>query len=102
MTTWTINQLDRNTSDGFVTTVHYNVSKEDGESDSVFSASTYGTIGYTPDGSEAGTMIPFASLTEAQVVAWVKDKLGEETVEAALAAQIEAQKNPVSASGLPW
>jgi hypothetical protein len=98
MTTWTINQLDRNTSDGFVTTVHYNVTKTDGD----FSASTYGTIGYTPDGSEAGTMIPFASLTEAQVIAWVKDKLGEEVVEAALAAQIEAQKNPVQASGLPW
>jgi hypothetical protein len=98
MTTWTINQLDRNTSNGFVTTVHYNVTKTDGD----FSASTYGTIGYTPDGSEAGTMIPFASLTEAQVIAWVKDKLGEATVEAALAAQIEAQRNPVKASGLPW
>jgi len=94
MTTWTINQLDRNTSDGFVTTVHYNVTKVDGD----FSASTYGTIGF-----EAGTpATPFASLTEAQVIAWVKDKLGEATVEAALAAQIEAQKNPVQESGLPW
>jgi len=93
-TLWTINQLDRNTSDGFVTTVHYNVTKEDGD----FSASTYGTIGF-----EAGTpATPFASLTEAQVIAWVKDKLGEATVEAALAAQIEAQRNPVKASGMPW
>jgi hypothetical protein len=98
MTTYSIVQLDRLTSTGYVTTVHYNVTKVDGE----FSASTYGTIGYTPDGSEAGTMIPFASLTEAQVIAWVKDKLGEEVVEAALAAQIEAQRNPVKASGLPW
>ena len=94
MTTWTINQLDRNTSDGFVTTVHYNVTKTDGD----FSASTYGTIGFTGDTPTT----PFASLTEAQVIAWVKNKLGEATVEAALAAQIEAQKNPVSASGLPW
>ena len=93
-TLWTINQLDRNTSDNYVTTVHYNVTKEDGD----FSASTYGTIGF-----EAGTpATPFASLTEAQVIAWVKDKLGEEVVEAALAAQIEAQRNPVQASGLPW
>jgi hypothetical protein len=91
---WTINQLDRNTSDGFVTTVHYNVAATDGE----FSASTYGTIGF-----EAGTPeTPFASLTEAQVIAWVKDKLGEEVVEAALNAQIEAQRNPIKASGLPW
>ena len=93
-TTWTINQLERNTSDGFVTTVHYNVTKVDGD----FSASTYGTIGF-----EAGIpATPFASLTEAQVIAWVKDKLGEAVVEAALAAQIEAQRNPVKASGLPW
>ena len=98
MTTWTINQLDRLTSTGYVTTVHYNVTKTDGD----FSASTYGTIGYTPDGLESGTMIPFASLTEAQVIAWVKNKLGEATVEATLAAQIEAQRNPVKASGLPW
>jgi hypothetical protein len=91
---WTISQMDRMTSDGFVVTVHYNVTKTDGE----FTASTYGTIGF-----EAGTPeTPFESLTEAQVIAWVKDKLGEATVEAALAAQIEAQKNPVSASGLPW
>jgi hypothetical protein len=94
MTTYSIVQLDRLTSTGYVTTVHYNVSKVDGD----FSSSTYGTIGY-----EAGTpATPFASLTEAQVIQWVKDKLGEEVVEAALAAQIEAQKNPVSASGLPW
>jgi len=93
-TTYTVNQLDRLTSTGYVTTVHYNVTKTDGD----FSASTYGTIGF-----EDGTpTTPFASLTEAQVIAWVKDKLGEATVEAALAAQIEAQRNPVKASGLPW
>jgi hypothetical protein len=93
-TTYTVNQLDRLTSTGYVTTVHYNVTKTDGD----FSASTYGTIGFSGDTPET----PFASLTEAQVIAWVKDKLGEATVEAALAAQIEAQKNPVKASGLPW
>lgn len=93
-TTWTINQLERNTSDGFVTTVHYNVTKVDGD----FTASTYGTIGF-----EAGTPeTPFASLTKAQVIAWVKDKLGEAVVEAALAQQIELQKNPVTAAGVPW
>ena len=93
-TKWSVSDMNRNTSDGFVTTVHYNVTKVDGD----FTASTYGTIGY-----EAGTpATPFASLTEAQVIAWVKDKLGEEVVEAALAAQIEAQRNPVKASGLPW
>jgi len=93
-TTYTINQLDRNTSDGFVTTVHYNVTKVDGD----YSASTYGTVSF-----EAGTpTTPYASLTKAQVIEWVKDKLGEEVVEASLASQIAAQKNPTTATGVPW
>ena len=93
-TTYTINQLDRNTSDGFVTTVHYNVTKVDGE----FSASTYGTVSF-----EAGTpTTPYESLTKAQVIEWVKDKLGEEVIEASLASQIESKKNPVTAVGVPW
>ena len=92
--TWNVVQMDRLTSYGFVTTVHYNVSAVDGE----FTASTYGTVGYT----EEGAFTPYSQLTEAVVVGWVKDSLGQDTVETALAAQIEAQKNPVSESGLPW
>jgi hypothetical protein len=92
--TWNVVQMDRKSADGFVTTVHYNVSAVDGE----FTASTYGTVGYT----EEGAFTPYSQLTEAVVVGWVKDSLGQETVEEALAAQIEAQKNPVSESGLPW
>ena len=94
MTTWTINQLDRNTADGFVTTVHYTVSKVDGN----LSASTYGTVNFEADTPTT----PFASLTQAQVIEWVKTKLDEAVVEAALDAQIEAQRNPVQASGMPW
>ena len=91
---WNIVQTDYNTSDKFITTVHYNVSAIDGE----FTASTYGTVGYT----EEGAFTPYSQLTEALVVGWVQNSLGKETVETALAAQIDAQKNPVSESGLPW
>ncbi len=92
---WNVVQLNRNTDGGFVTTVHYNVSAVDGE----FTASTYGTVGYT---QEEGNFIPFNSLTPEIVIGWVKDSLGQAIVEEALAAQINAQKNPVSESGLPW
>jgi hypothetical protein len=94
--TWNVVQMDRLTSDGFVTTVHYNVSAVDGD----YIASTYGTVGYTeqPDGQ----YIPYAELTESVVVGWVKDSLGQSTVEESLAAQIEAQKKPVQETGLPW
>jgi hypothetical protein len=92
---WDVVQMDRKTSDGFVVTVHYTVSAVDGE----FTASTYGTVGYT---QEEGNFTPYESLTKEQVIGWVKDSLGEETVQASLTAQIEAQKNPVQVSGLPW
>jgi hypothetical protein len=92
--TWNVVQMNRNTDGGFVTTVHYTVNAVDGE----FTASTYGTVGYT----EEGAFTPYSQLTEAVVVGWVQTSLGKDTVEEALAAQIEAQKNPVSESGLPW
>ena len=91
---WNVVQMERKAADGFVTTVHYTVSAEDGE----FTASTYGTVGYT----EEGAFTPYSQLTESLVVGWVQNSLGQETVEEALVAQIDALKNPVSESGLPW
>jgi hypothetical protein len=93
---WTIQQLDRLTSDGFVVTVHYNVSATDG----TYSANTYGTVGYQEQPGE--TYVPYADLTEPQVVGWVQNSLGKDTVEASLQSQINAQINPVQESGLPW
>lgn len=92
---WNIAQMDRKADDGFVTTVHYTVSAVDGE----HTASTYGTVSYT---QEPGNYTPFEQLTKELVVGWVQESLGKDEVEAGLAAQIDAQKNPVSESGLPW
>jgi hypothetical protein len=92
--TWTIAQLERNTAD-FVTMVHYRVTAVDGD----YTASTYGTVSYT---QESETFIPFADLTEATVVGWVKESLGEDTVQESLASQIETQKAPVTVAGMPW
>lgn len=88
--------MDRLTSDGFVVVVHYNVSAVDGD----YQASTYGTTSYTQTPGE--TYIPYDELTQAAVVGWVQDALGKETVEASLQGQIDALKNPVQESGLPW
>jgi cystathionine beta-lyase family protein involved in aluminum resistance len=93
--TWNVVQMERLTSDGFVVTVHYTVNAVDGE----FTASTYGTVGYT---QEDKPYTPYADLTQAVVVGWVQDSLGKDTVEQALATHIEAQKNPVQQTGLPW
>ena len=93
---WTISQMNRLTSDGFVVTVHYNVSA----TDDTYQASTYGTTSYTQTPGE--TYIPYEDLTQAVVVGWVQEALGKDTVEASLQGQIDALKNPVQESGLPW
>ena len=93
---WNIVNMERKTSDGFVVTVHYTVTAVDGE----YTASTYGTVGYTEQPNE--TYIPYEDLTPEIVVGWVQTSLGKDTVEESLAAQIEAQKHPTQESGLPW
>jgi hypothetical protein len=93
---WSIVNMDRLTADGFVVTVHYNVSATDG----TYNASTYGTVGYTEQPGE--TYVPYSSLTQDQVVGWVQTSLGKDTVEASLQSQIDAQINPVQATGTPW
>lgn len=93
---WQIVQMNRLTSDGFVVTVHYNVSAVDGD----YQASTYGTTSYTQTPGE--TYIPYEDLTQPIVVGWVQEALGKDTVEASLQGQIDALKNPVQESGLPW
>jgi hypothetical protein len=92
---WQVVQTNYNTSDKFITTVHYTVNAVDGD----YTASTYGTVGYTQG---EGNIVAFDNLTPEIVVGWVKESLGQSTVEEALAAQIAAQKNPVQLSGLPW
>ena len=94
--TWSVANLDRNTSDGFVNTVHWRVNAIDGDK----SASSYGTVGYIQE--EGKTLVPYSNLTETAVIAWVQESLNKTTVEASLAQQIESLKNPVTASGLPW
>ena len=97
-TNWHIANLERETSDGYVFIAHYTVDAKDG----TYSAGAYGSIGLErPEGS----LIAFADLTEEQVIEWVKEKLGDEAVanvEAALQSQIDEQRQPTKAAGVPW
>jgi hypothetical protein len=95
MVTWTITQLDRQTSNGFVTTAHWTASAVDGD----YSASTYSTSSWA-DGTPT---TPYANLTQETVLGWIwTNGVDKEAVEASLQAQIDAQKNPVTATGVPW
>ena len=101
MATWTISNLERNVADGGVTVAHWRVTEEETVGDVTYTASSYGTVGFTPD-PDASDFVAYDSLTEATVVGWVQAEVNQTEVEAALTANIEAQKNPVSADGMPW
>jgi hypothetical protein len=92
---WNISQLDRQTSDGFVTTAHWQATAVDGD----YSASTYATCSW----SDGTPTVDYADLTQEQVLGWIwANGVDKDAVETSLAAQIEAQKNPVTATGVPW
>jgi len=92
---WNISQLDRKTADGFVTTAHWQATATDGN----YSASAYSTCSW----SDGTATIPYASLTKETVLGWIwANGVDKASTEAALNAQIELQKNPVTATGVPW
>jgi hypothetical protein len=94
-TTWTITQTDYLTADGFITTAHWTATATDGD----YTASVYSTCSF----ASATPTIPYASVTEQEVLDWCwANGVDKTAVEASLAAQIEAQKNPVTATGVPW
>ena len=101
---WTVVQMDaypeyEGHSD-VVFTVHWRLNGTDGE----YTAGAYGSVGLTLDPEAEFT--PFEKLTEAQVIGWVQDALGEEQVtsyEANVAQQINNQiVPPVVTPPLPW
>jgi hypothetical protein len=105
---WAINELERETSNNGVTVAHWRASDEElvGVGDDAVNhyGASYGSVGFTPDSTAEG-FTPFADLTEAGVLVWVKASLGADMVaetEAAIAAQIADSKAPASAAGVPW
>ena len=87
-----------------VFTVHYTLTGEQYVGGEPLTGSVYGSVGVTLDAESPFT--PYANLTLEQVIGWVKDALGEETVtamEANVAQQIQDQINPkVVTPPLPW
>jgi hypothetical protein len=100
---WVITQTDYETSNGFITTAHWTASAVDasldGSGSADYTASIYSTCSFAP----ATPSIPYASVTEAEVLGWCwNNGVDKDATEAALAAQIALQKNPVTATGTPW
>jgi hypothetical protein len=96
-TTWTIEQCEHDVATGGITVAHWRATDIDG----ACMASAYGTVGFQPDPDAPGFK-PYANVTEADVLAWVWDRLDKAQIEEALASQVAMLANPVSAVGLPW
>ena len=95
--TWTIPTCEHEVATGGITVAHWRVSAVDGD----YPASSYGTCGFTPDATDPDFK-PYDEVTEAEELAWVQASVDKDATEAALAAKIEADKNPTSAAGTPW
>jgi hypothetical protein len=97
--TWNVAQMERHTADGIVFTVHYTI---DAFSDP-YRAGAYGSVGLE---QPEGNVIPYADLTPEVVISWVKEKLGGDEkvaeIQAALQSQLDQQRTPTTAQGLPW
>jgi len=95
--TWTIPTCEHDIATGGINVVHWRCTGVDGDQ----SASSYGTVGLTPDPS-AADFVAYADVTEAQAQAWVWASVSQADTEAAIAAKIDAMANPTQASGTPW
>ena len=94
-TNWTITQTNYETANGFITTAHWTATAVDGN----YTASIWSTCSW-----QAGIpTIPYANVTMQEVLNWCYAAgVDKDATEAALAQQIELQKNPVTATGTPW
>jgi hypothetical protein len=94
-TTWTITQTDYEVSNGFITTAHWTATA----TDESYTASIYSTCSF----AAATPSIPYADVTMQEVLDWCwSNGVDKDATEAALAQNIELQKNPVTATGTPW
>jgi hypothetical protein len=103
MTIWTVPLTEyTNDADKGIVVCHWRATATETVGEDTFSASSYGTCGFTPDPT-APDFVPFESLTEADVLAWVYESVDKDaTEEASLASQIEDQKAPQTMAGVPW
>jgi hypothetical protein len=95
--TWSIAQLERNTSDNGVVVAHWRCTGVDGDN----STDAYGTCSFTPDPT-AADFIAFDALTQADVLGWVHADVSQEDTEAAIQSALNEMATPSIIEGVPW
>ena len=104
--TWSVNTLERELADGYVSKVIFRIDGADG-------TYTFRATGEV-DLPKPDTLVPYADLTEEVVLGWVKAKLNENkdedgntidqvaNIEAAVENGVNIQKTPTHGTGVPW
>ena len=104
--TWSVNTLERELADGYVSKVIFRIDGADG-------TYTFRATGEV-DLPKPDTLVPYADLTEEVVLGWVKAKLNENkdedgntidqvaNIEAAVENGVNIQKTPTHGTGKPW
>ena len=103
--TWSITAMncipDLNGQVDYVVVSHWTCTGTDG----TYFGSVYNTATFNVN-PQKSNYIPYADLTEAEVIQWTQDALGQDVVQAVYAsidAQIETQVNPtIVTPPLPW
>ena len=100
--TWSVSELERTgDADKIVTTVGYRIEGVDGD----YRTAAQLSMNFTEGDASAEGFIAFDSLTEEDVLGWVKAKLGDDEVirvETAINARIEQLKTPAKVKEIPW
>jgi len=92
---WQISVTDYDIATGFIFCAHWTATATDG----TYTASAYSTCSF----AAATPSIPYASVTEQEVLNWCWNNGVDKTAtEASLQSQIDLLKNPVTAAGTPW
>ena len=94
MIKWNIDNLDRKSSNGYVTTIHWRaILQEDDKG-----VSNYGAFSF----KDGEPIIPYENLTKEIVLNWLFEKINKQKIETELTEKLQILKNPISKSGLPW
>jgi len=91
---WSIDNLDRKSSNGYVTTIHWRAIATEGK----LNTSINGTVSF----KDGEPIIPYENLTKETVLGWLFNNISKEEIETKVTEQLETLKNPVVKSGLPW
>ena len=103
---WVISTLERDLQpadmDGAVIVAHWRCNAAQESEGTTYSASNYGTSGFTPDPTSP-SYVPYSSITEELALSWCfADGVDKDAIEASLQASIDGQIDPVTATGVPW